>query len=122
MPMGCISSIYLPSSSSSRKTQDVTSTQHRRPKFSLQNSIMDFTSKIRHIMGSVVCETHQARVEEPCWWISTDTPILRAAICGNRASKMYTGQVSASSFNRRNGSLSNKNKNANRYPKKENTR
>lgn len=82
---------------------------------------MDFTSKIRYAIEHTLCEKHGAiRHGQPCWWIPTDGLALRAAICGNRAAKMYTGKVSDSSFDRR--SSAQPNKNASRYPKKEHTR
>lgn len=94
--------------------------QNRRPKFSLQKTAMDFTSKILYVVNNTLCDKHGAiRHGQPCWYIHTDGLALRAAVCGQRASKIFTGTVSESSFNRRNGSLSNKHKNESRYPKKE---
>jgi len=71
---------------------------------------MDFTSKIRNVVDHTLCSKHGAiRHGQPCWWITSDGLALRAAVCGQRASMIYTGQVSASSFDRR-------------KPKKENNR
>lgn len=82
---------------------------------------MDFTSRILQIVNNTVCEKHGATSHgQPCWWIHSDGLALRSAICGKRASKMFTGQVSDAAV-RRNGSLSNHKKNASRYPKKEKT-
>lgn len=92
----------------------------QRPKFSKQTRVMDFSSKVRHIINLSHCTKHKKRPGQPCWWVPQGNGIgLYAAICNDRIKKVYDGKISDASTNRRNGSLSSASNNANRYSKKE---
>ena len=67
----------------------------QRPKFAVQSKIMDFTSKVRHVVNHTSCEKHDARQGRPCYWLRGDGSLsIYAGICGNRSRKVYTGQIS----------------------------
>ena len=68
----------------------------QRPrKFTIQNKLMDFTSKINHVLASTSCDRHSAPISVPCWDIESDTTkFFGKGICGRRASMIYTGTVS----------------------------
>lgn len=83
-----------------------------RPKFSI-TPVMDFRSKIKDIVDNTTCVLHKADLGIPCFHIPRDTAGYHAGICNKRILKVFNGQVSTSSLNRRN---------ATRYPKKEFTR
>lgn len=63
-----------------------------RPKFSVQQGLQDFTSKIRRVLDHTLCEKHDAvRYGQPCWWLHEDNGTLRSAVCNQRARKIFTG-------------------------------
>ncbi len=69
--------------------------QRPKPKFAVQTKVQDFSSKIHHIIGSVKCEKHQARTEEPCWWVPAGSSSnFYAGVCNARVKKMYSGKIS----------------------------
>lgn len=68
--------------------------QQPRNKFSVQQKLQDFTSKVREVVNTTVCEKHGAvRHGQPCWWLHTNSGSL-LAICNQRARKMYIGEPS----------------------------
>ena len=74
------------------QTSDRKRPEQRRPKFSVQQTVEDFTSKISRVINHTVCAKHGAhRHGQPCWWIRNDDGYPRAAICNNRAAMIYTG-------------------------------
>lgn len=68
--------------------------QTRRPKFSVQQKIMDFTSKIDRVISQTTCEDHDAGIGQICFQIVDDGGTGRGGICGSRSRKIFTGKVS----------------------------
>lgn len=65
-----------------------------KPKFSVQQKVMDFTSKIDRVLAETSCDRHSAPTLEPCWDISSDTTkFFGRGVCGKRAAKIYTGNI-----------------------------
>lgn len=65
-----------------------------RPKFVVQQKVMDFHSKIDRVLVETTCDRHSAPIGEPCWDVASDTTkFFGRGICGKRASKIYTGTV-----------------------------
>lgn len=66
----------------------------QRSKFQVQQKLMDFSSKIRYIAASVICEKHNAKLEEPCFSVDSGVDMRAySGVCGSRTRKMFAAET-----------------------------
>lgn len=67
-----------------------------RPKFQVQQRIMDFTSKTSYIADETSCDKHKADKGSACWYLTSSAGNTLRAICSSRTKKLFNGAITAS--------------------------
>lgn len=67
-----------------------------RPKFQVQQKIMDFSSKTAYIADETSCDKHNADKGTPCWELKSSVGQSLRAICSKRTKKLFNGAITSS--------------------------